>query len=339
MILLIFPLIVNLKRRVGTGDRNMHLSSKGLLHVSQIGQDLTSDHLLDVQLAHTLTVAGQAGEGHRPDDGGSAGTAAAALNNGDLGDAQFAGLSDHGVLGRLALFQNASSNGGVGDLLHILSTDHLLAHNLLQLSREWRAGLLDSVGEGSLLESLGHAGLSSLDVVSLVAVKVSAETALVSAVSGMFQLNSLSIVGSDLLLFIFLHADNLSINSDLILPSGFSPGAGRLHGNLGSLNKDLNLLLAINNLSKDSMGMALTAVRAEDVEAVIQFVAVGLVVKGLDNTITNRALFIDRATNNRLNNLFMRSDSGSQRNQSSQFFRQADVVIVNGLMFSGESHV
>merc|ERR1719357_2425189 len=35
----------------------------------------------------------------------------------------------------------------------------------------------------------------------------------------------------------------------------------------------------------------------------------------------------------------MGSDSGSQRNQSSQFFRQADVVIVNGLMFSGESHV
>merc|ERR1711931_163725 len=196
MILLIFPLIVNLKRRVGTGDRNMHLGSKGLLHVSQLGQDLTSDHLLGVQLAYTLTVAGQAGEGDRPDDGGSAGTAAAALNNGDLGDAQFAGLSDHRVLGRLALFQNASSNGGVGDLLHILSTDHLLAHNLLQFSRERRAGLLDSVGEGSLLESLGHAGLSSLDVVSLVAVKVSAETALVSAVSGMFQLNSLAIVGN-----------------------------------------------------------------------------------------------------------------------------------------------
>merc|ERR1712168_863833 len=131
---------------------NMHLGSKGLLHVSQLGQDLTSDHLLGVQLAYTLTVAGQAGEGDRPDDGGSAGTAAAALNNGDLGDAQFAGLSDHRVLGRLALFQNASSNGGVGDLLHILS-------------RERRAGLLDSVGEGSLLESLGHAGLSSLDVV------------------------------------------------------------------------------------------------------------------------------------------------------------------------------
>ena len=189
-------MITILKGGVGAGDRDGHLGREGLLHVSQLGQDLTSDHLLSVQLAHTLAVAGQAGEGHRPGDGGPADAGAAALNNGDLGDAQLAGLSDHGVLGHLALFQDASSNGGVGDLLHILGTDHLLAHNLLQFSRERRAGLLDSVGEGSLLESLGHAGLSSLDVVGLVAVKVSAETALVSAVSGMFQLNSLAIVGN-----------------------------------------------------------------------------------------------------------------------------------------------
>merc|ERR1711962_1912169 len=87
------------------------------------------------------------------------------------------------------------------------------------------------------------------------------------------------------------------------------------------------------------MGMALAAIRAQDVVAVIELIAVGLVVKGFDNTISNGALFIDRATSNRLNDLFMRSDSGSQRNNSSQFFRQADVVIVNGLMFSGESHV
>ena len=187
-------MITILKGGVGAGDRDSHLGREGLLHVSQLGQDLTSDHLLSVQLAHTLAVVGQAGEGHRPGDGGPADAGAAALNNGDLGDAQLAGLSDHGVLGHLALFQDAGNNGGVGGLLHILDTGHLLADNLPLFSRERRAGLLDSVGEGSLLGRLGHTRLGSLQVIGLVAVKVSAQATFMSTASGMFKLNRLAIV-------------------------------------------------------------------------------------------------------------------------------------------------
>merc|ERR1711962_1303708 len=153
---------LDLERRVGAGDGDLHLGREGLLHVSQLGQDLASDNLLGVQLADMLAVAGQASEGRGPGNGGSAGATAAALNNGDLRYAQLEGLSDHGVLGHLALFQHACGNRGVGDLLHVLSTGHLLAHNLLLFNRERRAGLLNSVGEAVYLGDLATQDLAVL---------------------------------------------------------------------------------------------------------------------------------------------------------------------------------
>jgi len=356
----------NLESRAGARDRHLHLSGEGLLHVPQLRQDLSPLHLLCIQPDDPLPVAGQTGEGNGPGDGRPAGAAGSALHNGDLGDAQLASLSDHGVLGLLALAQLLSRDAAVGGLLDIFSAGDLLALDGLLVGRQGGAGLLNSVAESSLLGRLGNTRLSSLHFIGLEAIIVSTQTTFIDNVSGVFKLNSLSvegdsvegsfqynniisrpvdsvrdlsISGGNFLLFISADWNKFTINKSLALLVGFRPGAGWLQDDLGALNKNFNFLLAINNLSKDSMSMGLAAVRAENVEAVIKLVSVGLVVKSLDNLISNNTFFPGTRSKESRNNLFLRSDSGSQGDYASQLFRQADVRVVNGFLFSSEHHI
>ena len=189
-----------LKSRVGAGNRNGHPDREGLVHGSQLGQDLSSLHLLSIQLVHSLTGGRQAGEGDLLDNFRSGRASAAALNNGDLGDANPVSLSDNGVLGLLALLKKTLKGSGDGDLglllllLDFLLADLLLALDLLLSGLQGRAGPLNSVGQGSLFVGLGSTLLGRLDVNLPVSVLVSTQTALLGLGSQMLNLNSFSIV-------------------------------------------------------------------------------------------------------------------------------------------------
>ena len=185
---------------MGAGNRNGHPDREGLVHGSQLGQDLSSHHLLSIQLVHSLTGGRQAGEGDLLDNFRSGRASAAALNNGDLGDAKPVSLSDNGVLGLLALLKKSLKGSGDGDLglllllLDFLVADLLLALDLLLSRLQGRAGLLNSVGQGSLFVGLGSTLLGRLDVNLPISILVSTQSALLGLGSQMLNLNSFSIV-------------------------------------------------------------------------------------------------------------------------------------------------
>lgn len=189
-----------LQSGVGAGDRNRHSDREGLVHGPQLRQDLSSLHLLSVQLVHSLTVGGQAGEGDLLDDLRSGRASAAALNNGDLGDAKPVSLSDNRVLGLLALLKKSLEGSGDGDLglllllLDFLLADLLLALDLLLSGLQARAGPLNSVGQGGLFVGLGSTLLGRLDVNLPVSVLVSTQAALLGLGSKMLNFNGFSIV-------------------------------------------------------------------------------------------------------------------------------------------------
>merc|ERR1719239_2018850 len=75
--------------------------------------------------------------------------------------------------------------------------------------------------------------------------------------------------GFDFSLLSGFQGDHLAINFNFKLLSGLGVGAGRLHGDLGVLDKDHEVLLSMFNLSKDRVSVLLSTVSREDSPAVI----------------------------------------------------------------------
>jgi len=251
-------------------------------------------------------------------------------------------------------------------LLDFLLADLLLALDLLLSGLQGRAGPLNSVGQGGLFVGLGSTLLGRLDVNLPVSVLVSTQAALLGLGSKMLNLNGFSIIddsgvgslqlndavsssvdsvvdlsisGFDFSLLSGLQRDHLAINLNFKLFSGLGVGVGRLHSDLGFLDKDHEVLLSIFNLSKDRVSVLLSTVSREDSPAVIKLVSVGLVVIGFNNFITNGALLIDRLANERSNEFLTRSVRGSQGNNFSQLLRKANVSVLNSFILGGQSHI
>ena len=185
-----------LKAGVGARGRNLHLSREGLLHVLELGKDISTLDLLFIELADSITVGGQAGEGNRPLNQGPRGASTSTLNNLDLGDAESVTMSDQGVLHLRALFSRSLQLVSDWDLLSLgLLAGGLLLSNSLLLGRQGRAGLLNTIGKGCSLGRLSSTRLSSSDISTLVSIVITTESTVfsISDNSGFHDLNILAI--------------------------------------------------------------------------------------------------------------------------------------------------
>merc|ERR1719348_799606 len=201
----------------------------------------------------------------------------------------------------------------------------LLDHGLLLRRKGGARIALNSERNGrSLRRGCDSFGISYIS--TLITIFVSAQTTVFATVwVGALNFNSLSIIDDsvvgcfnnqnvvsrpvdvvgilailrfDFLLLILSNSDILSININFIFFS-----TSRLKGDFRAMCKDLNMLLAIDKLSKNSMGSLLGAISSKDMVTVIKVVRVGFVIKCFDCSISNIAFGIHRASMNFLADL------------------------------------
>merc|ERR1711872_1108154 len=93
----------------------------------------------------------------------------------------------------------------------------------------------------------------------------------------------------DLLMLIGSDLNRLSINLNCVLLTFNSVSWGGFHHYFSFMHKNLDFLLTLNFFSKNREQMLAGAISSKNMIAVIKLIAVGSVIKGFYNTVTNSA--------------------------------------------------